>query len=126
MNKVVQVQGNGEITKRDRTNIFVSFQVEGFHYWKDAPEEVSFLRDRHRHMFHVEIEKEVSHADRDIEIILFKRKVQKFIQERWKGEENVVEFEGMSCEMIASVLKNEFKCYKVKVTEDGENGAVVY
>lgn len=110
-----------------KRNIFISFQVEGFHYWKNAPLEVSFLRERHRHMFHVEIEKEVSHSDRDIEIILFKREVMNFMIKKWKNVSgNWLEFESMSCEMIAEKLLEKFDCVRVKVTEDGENGAVVY
>ena len=113
--------------KTKKTNILVSLQVEGFHYWKDAPEIVKFLRDSHRHIFHIEIEKEVSHADRDIEIILFKRSVLDFIKKIWGVKEReYVEFGGSSCEMIADIILTEFKCVKVKVTEDGENGAVVY
>ena len=41
-------------------------------------------------------------------------------------EREYVEFGGSSCEMIADIILTEFKCVKVKVTEDGENGAVVY
>ena len=113
--------------KTKKTNILVSLQVEGFHYWKDAPEIVKFLRDNHRHIFHIEIEKEVSHADRDIQIILFKRSVLDFIKKIWGVKEReYVEFGGSSCEMIADIILTEFKCVKVRVTEDGENGAVVY
>ena len=110
-----------------RTGIFISFQKEGFHCWKKAPEEVFFLRDRHRHMFHVEIEKVVNHSDRDIEIILFKREVMNFMKKEWGSlQGDWLEFGTMSCEMIAQRLLENFDCKKVKVTEDGENGAVVW
>ena len=53
-----------------KKQIVVKLQVEGLHQWQDCPiEDVSFLRDRHRHIFHIEVRKKVSHNDRDIEII---------------------------------------------------------
>lgn len=108
------------------TNIVIKLQIEGFHYWKDAPDQVAFLRDNHRHIFHFEIEKEVLHDDRDIEIILFKRKVQKYIQEKYKDAEGICQFGAKSCEMLAKEIALKFGAKVVRVLEDDENGAVVY
>jgi hypothetical protein len=100
--------------------IIVRLQVEGLHRWKDCPiDEVSFLRDRHRHIFHIEARKRVSHNDRDVEIILFKRQLESFL-----GAEPI-EFGDMSCEMIAEKILLEFDCDYVQVLEDNENGAVI-
>ena len=114
-----------------KTNIIITFQLEGFHHWANAPEEVAFLRDNHRHIFWFEVEKEVSHADRDIEIIMFKRRVQKFIEHTytWRDENlqvNLIQFGQSSCEMLAEKILDHFNCERVKVMEDNENGAVVY
>lgn len=108
------------------TNIVVKLQIEGFHYWKDAPKEVSFLRDNHRHIFHFEIEKEVKHDDRDIEIILFKRKVETYVREKYKDADGVCQFESKSCEMLAKEVMLKFGAKVVRVLEDNENGAAVY
>lgn len=100
--------------------IVVKLQVEGIHKWQDCPiEDVLFLRHRHRHMFHIEVRKEVTHNDRDIEIIMLKRKITQFL-----GKEPI-EFGNKSCEMIAELLLKAFDCTYVKVLEDNENGAIL-
>ena len=46
------------------------------HQWENCPiEEVAYLKDLHRHTFFIECKKEVTHDDRDIEIICFKREI---------------------------------------------------
>jgi hypothetical protein len=53
-------------------SIFVTFALEGFHNWPEAKDifpEVSFLSDRHRHMFHFKCYAKVTHTDRDEEFI---------------------------------------------------------
>lgn len=109
-----------------RTNIIISFQLEGFHQWNDAFDQVKFLRDDHRHMFHFELEVPIKHDDRDIEIILFKRQVQSWLKDQYGDGDGVLQFGLMSCESIAKQLLIAFDCDRVKVTEDGENGAVIY
>lgn len=109
-----------------KTNIIISFQVEGFHCWPDAPKEVAFLRDNHRHMFWIEAEKEVKHDDRDIEIIMFKREIQAKLLFKYGGNNGELILGSKSCEMLAKEILEEFDCERVKVTEDNENGAVVY
>lgn len=102
------------------TTVIVKYQFEGLHCWDNCPiEEVSFLKDKHRHVFHVELEKEVSHADRDVEIIMLKRKAEAFSRSRY-------DYGRMSCEMIAKELLDKFKLKTCTVLEDGENGAKVY
>ena len=53
-----------------RRFIYVTTQFEGVHRYKDAPDEVSFLRDYHRHIFKVKLAIEVMHNERDIEFIM--------------------------------------------------------
>jgi len=109
----------------NRTNhIFVTFQFEGLHCWHNAPPEVSFLRNLHRHLFCVRVEIKVFHDDRDIEFILFKRELQSLFSD----EENV---DHKSCEMIcgdiADYIEEKYsgRPYRIEVSEDGENGAVL-
>lgn len=111
--------------------IVVNLRFEGFHFWLEAPEEVDFLRHRHRHMFWIRCVAEVSHADRQIELILFKREIVDYLIRTYGKKDNEqqstcwLEFGSMSCEMIAQDLCEAFNLTKCEVSEDGENGGLV-
>lgn len=107
--------------------IVVKSQIEGLHQWKDCPfVDVQFLKDLHRHIFHIKVQKEVSHNDRDIEIIMFKRKIEKWLKDNYfNSYHNCCNFKNKSCEMIAEEILLEFDCKSVEVLEDNENGAII-
>jgi len=108
-----------------KTTIICKLQVEGVHQWSKCPiEEVKFLRNPHRHIFYIICEKEVFHDDRDVEFIAFKRKITKYLNKYSNGE--YLEFNNMSCEMIARELLLEFELLRCEVFEDNENGAIIY
>jgi len=99
--------------------IWITTQFEGYHKYPDAPEDVAFLKNLHRHIFKVKIWIEVSHNNRDIEFFQFKRFVEEILDD---------DLNNMSCEMIADKLYlNIYESYKnrkikIEVSEDGENG----
>jgi len=99
-------------------------QFEGFHCWPDAPDEVEFLRTRHRHMFHVELHVPVTHADRDVEFILLKRALEAELAS-WGAEQGVGSCEMMAKRIIRWAVEHtgQMGTYFCDVTEDGENGA---
>lgn len=99
--------------------VVVRFRFEGVHSWPDCPlQDVAFLRDPHRHEFHVEAVKLVEHEDRDVEIIMLKRAMQVWCQ-AFRGPHT------MSCESMARQLVDAFLLQRCRVLEDGENGAEV-
>jgi hypothetical protein len=101
--------------------VFAQTRFESFHCWPDAPSEVSFLKSRHRHEFHVKVYVRVNHSDRDVEFITLKRKVDETIR-------NLLVFDTStwSCEKWANEILGLIRnCYRVEVSEDGENGAIV-
>lgn len=105
-----------------QAGIIVNLRVEGVHCWPECTfPEVVFLKSPHRHVFHVQAKKTVSHLDRDIEIIMLKRKIQNHLLAKFNGD-----FGSMSCEMIAEHLLNTFGLNYCSVLEDGENGAEVW
>jgi hypothetical protein len=125
--------------------VFCRTQFIGFHFWKDAPDAVGFLREPHRHVFHVEAAVNVVHDNRAIEFITLRRELDIYIHNRkvviQVGEDEEIvsclanSFETaypFSCEMIATAIMNwlEKTTYNlpvyVEVSEDGENGARVY
>lgn len=111
-----------------RRHIHVSFQLEGIHTYYDAPEEVSFLRNPHRHMFHFSVWLEVFHNERDIEFIMFKRELEHLYTH---GANYTLQLNNLSCENLAEELIDYIKLQYpnrnciVEVSEDGENGAVL-
>lgn len=115
-----------------QTNIIVNLQVEGIHNWPNAKKvfpEVGFLSNSHRHLFHICAKKEVTHDDRDVEIILFKRSILKYFHETYNPKYPEIapfQFGSNSCEMLARELLEEFDLEYCSVLEDNENGAEIY
>jgi len=102
------------------TEIIVKLQIEGYHQWQECNiDEVSFLKNQHRHIFYLDVRKKVTHFDRDIEIILFKRNILEYFGKQ------PIDFGNKSCEMIAEDIFKKFNCSSVKVLEDNENGAII-
>ena len=105
-----------------QTFVYVTTTFEFIHRYKDAPEEVSYLRNLHRHLAHIKVQIEVFHDDREIEFIILKHKLNKFL-EGCNTDENC------SCEMIADMLLSFMQLVygtkrdmTITVSEDGENG----
>lgn len=102
----------------------VTFAVPGFHRWAEAPDHRDYLRSRHRHLFHVRVELELFHDDREVEF----HDLRDFAIELFGGGE----LGTASCEMIARELLQEItrrfgqdRRALVEVWEDGECGARV-
>lgn len=101
--------------------ITIKLIYEATHNWpKCNLKEVKYLRSEHRHNFYIELSKEVSHNEREIEIIMFKHQVERFLQKKFNHK-----LGGMSCESLAELLLNKFNCSIVKVLEDNEVGAAI-
>ena len=106
-----------------KTCVITHNEIEGFHFWKNAIPPVEFLRFPHRHIFEIECEFEVSHADRDVEIIIQQTEIDDYISSKYGKPANFAE---MSCEMIAEeILSIYSNCASCKVLEDGKGGAIV-
>ena len=107
-----------------KTWAIVTFQFEGIHKWEAPLKEVEFLGNPHRHIFYVTIKIEQFHDNRDIEYILFKRKMSLDMSK-------LTDCGTMSCEQLAkkfvhaAVQTYPNRDMIVKVMEDNENGAIV-
>ena len=107
--------------------VSVKNQFIGFHAYENAPPEVAFLKESHRHVFRIESTVQVWHEDRDIEFFM----MQEYI------ERSVIPFLALkplgSCENIAEnimwALVNKYgddRSVGVEVSEDGENSGTVF
>ena len=117
--------------------IWVTFRKEGIHCYPAALEDpklktgdkydVSFLGNPHRHIFHFRVWIGVTHNDRDIEFIQFKR----WLEELYNGNQAVLQLDYKSCEMMSDDLYDTIsKKYPdrevwIEVSEDGENGSFI-
>jgi hypothetical protein len=120
---------------RPKKMIWVTFQKEGIHKYPAALEDpnlatgdeydVSFLGYPHRHIFHFKVWIEVTHNDRDIEFIQFKR----WLQNLYEDATLVLDYK--SCEMMSDDLKDVIEAKYpdreiwIEVSEDGENGSFI-
>jgi hypothetical protein len=116
-----------------KTKIWVTFTATGFHSWPGAPEEnISYLRDVHRHKFYFKISIDVPHPDRALEFHtvrdnIMERHIDLFYQKQGFVE-TAFDYKNMSCEMIAEKLLQDLimeypdRTIEVDVSEDGENG----
>ena len=116
-------------------SIWVTFRKEGIHKYPGADtdpryatgdwDDVSFLGYPHRHIFHFKVAIKVTHNDRDIEFIQFKRWLEKLYAEK------TLELDYKSCEMMSDDLFHKIwekypgRQVKIEVSEDGENGALI-
>ena len=120
---------------RPNKMIWVTFQKEGMHKYPAAltdpalatgdEYDVSFLGYPHRHIFHFKVWIGVTHDDRDIEFIQFKRWLEKLYAE------GTLQLDYKSCEMMSGDLYDVIsKKYPnreiwIEVSEDGENGSFI-
>jgi hypothetical protein len=105
-----------------KKQVIINLDVEGFHYWQNAPDSVDFLRSNHRHIFNIKGWYDVEDLDREVEIFLLQWEVSKYVKDKW-GEPAI--FGGMSCEMIAMDLLERFNFSAVEVLEDYRGGGRV-
>ncbi len=117
--------------------IFVTFQKEGIHKYPAALEDpklktgdeydVSFLGYPHRHIFHFRVWISVTHNDRDIEFIQFKR----WLESLYQGDRSLLNLDYKSCEMMSDELYDAISLrypdreIRIEVSEDGENGSFI-
>jgi hypothetical protein len=115
--------------------IWVTFNKEGMHKYPAAltdpnlatgdEYDVSFLGYPHRHIFHFKVWISVTHDDRDIEFIQFKR----WLLNLYK--DSILALDYKSCEMISGdlyeVISQKYPNREVwiEVSEDGENGSFI-
>lgn len=127
------------VRKKMKKEIYCTLQIQGTHNWPDCPfDDVGFLRENHRHVFHIKAYKFVTHNNRDVEFIRLKNKILKYLNDKYEipvgnkqgdtfiHEYKIHAFGSKSCEMIGEELIQQFDLSKCDVSEDNENGSVVY
>jgi hypothetical protein len=122
---------------RPNKMIWVTFRKEGIHKYPAAATDpnlatgdeydVSFLANPHRHIFHFRVYLSVTHNDRDVEFIQFKR----WLEKLYSSNEGVLSLDYKSCEMMSDDLYDKIsqkypgREVWIEVSEDGENGSFI-
>jgi len=122
---------------RPNKMIWVTFRKEGIHCYPAAATDpnlatgdyydVSFLGTPHRHIFHFRVWLGVTHNDRDVEFIQFKR----WLEQLYSSAQNILSLDHKSCEMMSDELydtisqKYPNREVWIEVSEDGENGSFI-
>ena len=122
---------------RPNKMIWVTFRKEGIHKYPAAATDpnlatgdeydVSFLATPHRHIFHFRVWLSVTHNDRDVEFIQFKR----WLEKLYSSDQGVLSLDYKSCEMMSDDLydtisqKYPGREVWIEVSEDGENGCFI-
>jgi len=122
---------------RPNKMIWVTFRKEGIHKYPAAATDpnlatgdeydVSFLATPHRHIFHFRVWLSVTHNDRDVEFIQFKR----WLEKLYSSDQGVLSLDYKSCEMMSDdlydTISQKYPGREVwsEVSEDGENGSFI-
>lgn len=106
-----------------RSVAVVRYQQEGWHRWPTPTPNRLYLADRHRHLFHVEVQLEVRHEAREIEF----HDLLDVARAAFPSAEDMAI---QSCETIARWIHDKIvspesgRWCQVSVFEDGEVGAI--
>lgn len=110
--------------------IWVTWQQAGFHLYPDAAtdenlQDVSYLGNRHRHLFKFRVQIEVFHDDRELEF----HQVLNFCESLYANKKLDIDFK--SVEMLAddlyAVLHEKYpnRDMTIEISEDGECGCLI-
>jgi len=111
-----------------KAKVIATFHVVGFHYWPKAPEEVSYLQIKHRHLFKIKGEAEVVDHDRELEFHTLGMTMRRALIESYQPHRSMqgFDFGAQSCEHIAAaILSCVLELSACEVWEDDENGSRV-
>lgn len=108
-----------------KAEVIINFDIEGFHFYSEAPSQVDFLKHNHRHLFNIQLGYDVTDLDREKEIFIQTDFIRDYLIESFGFP---CQFDGMSCEMIAKELlefTQDDGGIWCQVLEDNKGGAKV-
>lgn len=89
-----------------KKSVIIKFEIDGFHFYENAPIEVSFLQYLHRHTFIISAGFNVTDLNREKEIFIERQRIKNYLIEKFGLP---CYFYEMSCEMIANNILEEFQ-----------------
>jgi len=115
----------------ERMSIYVTGSFNGFHRYTEAPEDVAYLRDKHRHLFTWKVEIFVNPTiDRHLEFHQVQNEIKRFVADNWISTgayQTLGSCESMALELSAFVTENIVPTpHTITVSEDNECGSTYY
>ena len=118
------------ISRAAQRYIWVTFSKPGFHYYPaaqtdDSLEDVSYLGNKHRHLFKFKVQIEIFHNDRELEF----HQVLNFCESLF---DETLDIDSKSVEMLSDdlydVLATKYpeRDMVITVSEDGECGSEIH
>lgn len=115
-----------------KTVITARLKVPGLHCWPGAHESRKYLRDPHRHLFHIEVTMPVNHDERDTEWHDLAEITQSVVDGMAGSiHDGLHDFGARSCETLARQLYNQLEAehgldiQSIEWGEDGEFSALI-
>ena len=109
------------------TSLIVSFEVDGIHFWPNAPDKYKEFGQPHRHLFKficlLPTSDSIDPARRDVELWELRQDVITSLRSDFGREP--IDFSARSCEGIADYVKMHWGFSKVFVGEEWFLGALV-
>lgn len=110
--------------------IWVTFQKAGFHYYPDAAsnprlQDVSYLGNKHRHLFKFVVQIQIFHNDRELEFHQALNYCESLFNDK------VLDIDYKSVEMLADdlylklAIRYPGRSMKISISEDGECGCTI-
>ena len=84
-----------------KAEVIIQFEIEGYHHYPNAPKQVDFLANNHRHTFSIKAGYLVNDLNREKEIFIERDYIKEYLIESFGSP---CDFENMSCEMIAKEI----------------------
>ncbi len=111
------------------TELVVSFEIDGLHFWPNAPKQYEEFSHPHRHLFKFICwypqKDSTDPTRREKELWELRQETIAFIDDHFPPENGVVNFSSRSCEGIADLLKETMGFSKVFCGEEWFLGAIV-
>ena len=101
--------------------IWITTQKEMFHRYPNAPKEVDFLKQRHKHMMKFKVSIEIYENDREIEFFIFKKQIETILEE-------YNDIGNWSLEQLSDEIRNKLRkpyinrMLQIEISVDGVNG----
>jgi len=84
-----------------KSTVIIQFEIAGFHHYPNAPQQVQFLSNDHRHTFKIKAGYSVEDLNREKEIFIERDYITEYLTETYGSP---CQFGAMSCEMIAAEI----------------------